>query len=129
MKLQLLKQSNAFHASCTCRLIQIVAEAFQEFAQVDFFKLRAGSLEINFVVTEIRQVTHIDAFTFAGDNGHAKHVPKFAQVTWPIVFAKFSPSDFRKTFDVSGFGRDLYGASAGLKSQHANVYNPVVERN
>lgn len=35
----------------------------------------------------------------------------------------------RKTFDVSGFGRDLYGASAGLKSQHANVYNPVVERN
>ena len=35
----------------------------------------------------------------------------------------------RKTYDVSGFGRDLYGATAGMKSQHANVYNPVVERN
>ena len=36
---------------------------------------------------------------------------------------------FKKTLDVSGFGRDLYGATVGVKSQHASIYSPVVERN
>lgn len=41
---------------------------------------------------------------------------------------KKADDQIRKTVDVTGLGKDLYGAAAGLKAQHASVYSPVVER-
>lgn len=33
---------------------------------------------------------------------------------------------FKRTNDVSSLGRDLYGASSSVKSQHANIYKPEI---
>lgn len=41
---------------------------------------------------------------------------------------KKAEEQLRRTIDSTGFGRDLYGAAAGYKSQHASIYSPVVER-